>query len=64
MSQKTVTPLETFTGYPGGVKTRFERCVPVKVSSDYADLLAAKGLIEKPVEKPKAAKKTSPDEAE
>lgn len=43
-----VVPLATFTGYPSGKKVEFRADVEVTVSADYADLLADKGLIEKP----------------
>lgn len=56
---KTVTPKQSFTGYPDNQRTEFVAGVPVPVSADYAEILLAKGLIEKP-----KAKKPAPDAEE
>lgn len=53
---RTVTPKESFTGYPNGKRTDFTAGVPVPVPSEYADMLESKGLI--PAKK---AKKDTPD---
>jgi len=53
---KTVKPTESFTGYPSGKRTEFVAGVSIPVPDDYAEILAGKGLIEKP-----KAKKLAPD---
>lgn len=52
---RKVVPVADFTGYPDGQKTDFAKGEAVTVPASYADLLEAKGLVEKP------AKKSAPD---
>lgn len=45
---RAVIPTADFTGYPDGKRTEFASGVSIRVPADYADILTAKGLIEKP----------------
>jgi len=59
MTDVRVVPLESFTGYPGSVRTRFTRGEPTQVSPEYATLLHDKGLIKRP-----KFPRTAPDAAD
>ena len=49
-SKTKIIPKKDFTGYPGGVETKFQEGVEIPVPSDWIDeaKLREKGLIEKP----------------
>jgi hypothetical protein len=59
MADVTVTPKESFTGYPSGVRTKFETGVAKPVPASYARILADKKLIERP-----KTTKSAPDAAD
>jgi len=59
MSDVRVVPLESFTGYPDGIRTRFEAGVSIPVPPAYATILRDKDLVEKT-----KGKKSAPDAAD